>query len=71
MNGIGVDVGLDIDHAVLRHEDAVEEALRTGDSRSLESTVSSDNLQFLFARENQNVIEVLRRAAREMGVLVN
>lgn len=65
-NGRTISVGLDIDHARIRHEESVLEALRTQSSQPLEATVRSDNLQFMSARENQNVIEILRRLDREM-----
>lgn len=53
-------VGLDLDHAVIRHEDAVMRALRTNDASLLVSTVDSANLQLMTGRENQYVIEALR-----------
>ena len=64
-NGIRL-VGLDIDHAIIRHEQAVINALRTGDSRHLLSTVDGKNLQFLTERENRNFIEELRKRDRSM-----
>jgi hypothetical protein len=69
-SGQVVNIGLDIDHAAIRHEDAVREAIRTNSSRHLESIVSPSNLQFMSARENQNVIESLRAALGRMGTLV-
>jgi len=53
-------VGLDLDHAVIRHEDAVARAFQTGDASLLTSTVDSANLQLMTARENRYVIERLR-----------
>jgi len=53
-------VSLDLDHAVIRHEDAVLRALRTNDATLLTSTVDSANLQLMTARENRFVIERLR-----------
>ena len=65
-DGGRVLVGLDVDHGVIRHEDAVRRALQTGDASHLESTVDSSNLQMMTARQNQTVIETLRRHDREM-----
>jgi hypothetical protein len=53
-------VSLNLDHAVIRHEDAVTRALRTGDASLLTSTVDSANLELMTARENRYVIERLR-----------
>ena len=68
INGETHWIGLDIDHAFTRHEDAIIRAFDPATPRaealaSLESTVSSSNLQFLTARENQVAIEALRRDA--------
>jgi hypothetical protein len=58
-------VGLDVDHAVIGHAQAVEKAIRTGDASALLSTVDSKNLQLLFQRENRNFIEMLRNLSRD------
>ncbi len=54
-------IGLDVDHAVIRHENAVDLALKTNDPSQLVSTVDSSGLQFILERENENVIDVLRK----------
>lgn len=53
-------VGLDVDHAIVGHSEAVIDALRTGDSRFLTSAVDAKNLQLLTQRENRNFIETIR-----------
>lgn len=57
---------VDFDHGIVRHEDAVSEALRLNDSRLLISTIDGANLQLMTARENRNFIEALRAAQKEM-----
>ena len=61
-----VQTHIDFDHANIRHADAVQSALATDDFRKLISTVSSDNLQLMTARENQEVIEEIRKAQQKM-----
>ncbi|MBP7588525.1 MAG: hypothetical protein KBA72_11290 [Thermoanaerobaculia bacterium] len=64
-DGARVFIGLDVDHAAIRHADAVDAALQARDPRLLASTVDTANLQLMTARENQQVIEVLRKDARK------
>ena len=67
--GKRVHVWVDIDHARIRHADAVTEALSTGNPEHLASTVESSNLQLSLARENRVVLERLR-AENQKGVYV-
>jgi hypothetical protein len=59
-------VGLDVDHAVVRHEEAVIEAFRTRDPKKLMSTIDSNGLQLLTERENRNFIEMIRKDNRTL-----
>jgi hypothetical protein len=69
-SGGRIQTPLDFDHATIGHTSAVAEALSTNDFRRLISTVDSSNLQLLTGRENRNFIEAIRKAEKEMGVLV-
>lgn len=60
---------LNFDHARIGHSEAVIDAYELDDARNLLSTVSSDNLRLLTARENQVVIEAYRRSQRRIDEL--
>jgi hypothetical protein len=66
VTGQRVQTHIDFDHASIRHEDAVRQAIAANDFRQLTSTVNSNNLQLMTARENRNFIEAIRQAEREM-----
>ncbi len=60
------NVEFNLDHAGIRLSDAVIDALKTGDSGKLLSTINSKNLSFLLKQENTRGVEVLRRDNRFM-----
>jgi hypothetical protein len=63
-------VNLDLDHTVIRHEDAVLRALRTNDANQLMSTIAASNLEIMPGRENRRVIEMLRSIDRQYWSVV-
>jgi hypothetical protein len=60
------NVPFNLDHSGIRLSDAVVDAIKTGDSNKLLSTINSKNLGFLVQQENTRVVEVLRRDNRRM-----
>jgi protein required for attachment to host cells len=62
-NGANADVGLDIDHALVGHAEALTRALEENNPQHLLEIISAPNLQLMTARENRQVIEILRKDA--------